>query len=277
MNKETFKNILKEDKKLIDNTIKKYFSNQNNKLEQAVFYAIDGGKRIRPIIFLETIKMLKGKDFSQKDLDFAISIEMIHSYSLIHDDLPAMDNDDYRRGKETVHKKFGEDIAVLAGDSLLNTAYENILNMGIEDSNITKAGYYLGKCAGKSGMIEGQYFDIYKEDFYDLDYVFKVYEKKTGGLFKASVLGAGLFLGCDKNVLENLETYGKYLGLSFQLQDDLIDEQAEEELNILNLINKKEACDYLNGFNEKAKNAIKNFDKNDFHIFLIDYLSTRTI
>lgn len=277
MNKEAFKNILAEDQKLVDETINKYFSDRKTKLDQAAFYAINGGKRIRPIVFLETIKMLRGKDITQKDLDFSISIEMIHAYSLIHDDLPAMDNDDYRRGKETVHKKFGEDIAILAGDYLLNTAYENILSMACEDFNIIKAGCYIGKCAGKSGMIEGQYYDIYKQANYDLDYVFKVYEKKTGGLFKASILGAGLYLNFDKEKLEYLETYGKYLGLSFQLQDDLLDKESEDELNILNLVDKKKAYEYLQKFNQNAKDAINNFDKNDFHVFLIDYLSKRTI
>lgn len=277
MNKEEFKELLKSDKEIIDKRIKEIFSPLYNELDQAVFYAIDGGKRIRPIIFLETIKMLKEESFTQRELDLAISLEMIHAYSLIHDDMPCMDNDDYRRGKETVHKKFGEDIALLAGDYLLNTAYESIFKLSSRDLNIAKAGSYISKCAGKSGMIEGQYYDIFKKNDYDLSYVLKVYEKKTGGLFMAALVGAGLSLGVDEETKSLLETYGKYLGLSFQLQDDLLDQEAEGELNILNVLDQEEAKDYLHKFNKKAKDAVRNFDRNEFHIFLIDFLSKRTI
>lgn len=277
MNKEEFKDILKKDKEVIDKKIKEFFHPLENKLDQAVFYAIDGGKRIRPIVFLETSKMLRGDDFTKDDLDLAISLEMIHAYSLIHDDMPCMDNDDYRRGKETVHKKYGEDMALLAGDYLLNTAYENILDLACKDKKIGKAGAYMAKCAGKDGMIEGQYYDVFKEESYDLSYVLKVYEGKTGGLFKAALVGAGLSLGEDSSTIEKLERYGKYLGLSFQLQDDLLDGKDQDELNILNVLDEDEAKKYLHKFNQEAKDAVSNFDKNDFHIFLIDYLSTRTI
>ncbi|MDD7305934.1 MAG: polyprenyl synthetase family protein [Peptoniphilaceae bacterium] len=276
MTKEDFLKLLADDKKIIDKRIEEFFSKQENRLDQAVYYAIDGGKRIRPIVFLETIKMLRGQDFNLIDLDLAISLEMIHAYSLIHDDMPSMDNDDFRRGKETVHKKYGESIALLAGDYLLNTAYENIFKQAINDLNIGKAGYYMAKCAGKNGMIDGQYYDIFKKTSYDLSYVLKVYEKKTAGLFMAALVAAGLSLGKDCDTILKLKTYGKYLGLSFQLQDDLLETETEDELNILNVISKDKAKEYLAKFNQEAKEAVKNFDKNDFHVFLIDYLSTRT-
>lgn len=277
MNTNEFNKILKKDKELIDKKIKEFFADRKNSLDEAVFYAIDGGKRIRPILYLETIKMLRKDDFTDQDINFAISIEMIHSYSLIHDDMPALDNDDYRRGRESVHKKFGEDIALLAGDYLLNTAYENILSFAKDDLNKAKAGFYLAKCAGKSGMIEGQYYDLFRKETYDLDYVFNVYEKKTAALFKASLLGPGLSEGCDQETLNYLEDFGKYLGLSFQLQDDLLEDEIKDELNILNVIEKDEALEYLHKFNQRAKNAIKNLENNGFHAYLIDYLSTRTI
>lgn len=276
MNRVKFENILKNDKKLIDNKIKDFFSNGNTKLDEAVFYAIDGGKRIRPILFLETIRILRD-NIIPKDLDFAISLEMIHAYSLIHDDLPAMDNDDFRRNKPTVHKKFGEDIAVLAGDYLLNTAFENILFLSLEDKNISKAAYYLAKCSGKTGMIEGQYHDIFKDDSYDLAYVLKVYEKKTSELFKGALVGAAIYLGSSDDVVLSLEKFGKYLGLSFQLKDDLLEENVDNELNILNVLDKNEAELYFDKCNTLAKNAVKNIDKNDFYMNLIDYLSIRTI
>lgn len=277
MDKKEFSEILEKDKKIIDASIKKFFSPSANKLDQAVYYAIDGGKRIRPIVFLETIRMIKGEEFSDKDINLAISIEMIHAYSLIHDDMPCMDNDDFRRGKETVHKKFGEPIGLLAGDYLLNTAYENIFTLASKDINFAKAGLYIAKNAGRSGMIEGQFYDIFKESSYDMSYLEKVYEKKTGGLFKACLGAAGLSLGLGKEDVLRLERYGKYLGLSFQLEDDLLDDQAEDELNILHVMTKDQARDYLHIFNKKAKDALENFDKKDFHIYLIDYLSRRTI
>lgn len=277
MKKEEFTEILKIDKEIIDKRIEKFFLASENILDQAVYYAIDGGKRIRPIIFLETIKMFKKGEFDEIDLDLAISIEMIHAYSLIHDDMPCMDNDDFRRGKETVHKKFGEDMALLAGDYLLNTAYENILRLSCENENYARAGFYIAKQAGRRGMIEGQYYDIYKKETYDLSYVLDVYKKKTAALFKASLVGAGLSLGLGEKEISMLESYGLYLGLSFQLQDDLLDMEDETELNILKTINEEEAQNYLHKFNQRAKKAVEKFENNDFHIFLIDYLSKRTI
>lgn len=277
MNKDEFKTILKKDKDIIDKEIKTFFK-KDNLLEEAVFYSIDGGKRIRPVLFLESLKMLSG-DTSDKDIiSFASSIEMIHAYSLIHDDMPCMDDDDYRRGKETVHKKFGEDIALLAGDFLLNTAFENILRLANKDKKFLKAGYYISKSSGKDGMIKGQFNDIYKPKSYKLDYILDVYKNKTGRLFMASIVSAAYVQDIDEKSLKKLENFALYLGLAFQIQDDLLDyDEKSDEINILKIFSKEDSKAYLKEINEKAKAEIADFKNNEFFIYLIDYLSNRTI
>lgn len=277
MNKDEFKTILKKDKDIIDKEIKTFFK-KDNLLEEAVFYSIDGGKRIRPVLFLESLKMLSG-DTSDKDIiSFASSIEMIHAYSLIHDDMPCMDDDDYRRGKETVHKKFGEDIALLAGDFLLNTAFENILRLANKDEKFLKAGYYISKSSGKDGMIKGQFKDIYKPKPYELDYLLDVYINKTSRLFMASIVSAAYVQNLDEKSLEKLEKFALNLGLAFQIQDDLLDfDEKSDEINILKIFSTEESLAYLNEINEKAKKEIADFKNNEFFVYLIDYLSNRTI
>lgn len=277
MNKDEFKTILKKDKDIIDKEIKTFFK-KDNLLEEAVFYSIDGGKRIRPVLFLESLKMLSG-DTSDKDIiSFASSIEMIHAYSLIHDDMPCMDDDDYRRGKETVHKKFGEDIALLAGDFLLNTAFENILRLANKDEKFLKAAYYISKSSGKDGMIKGQFKDIYKPKPYELDYLLDVYINKTSRLFMASIVSAAYVQNLDEKSLEKLEKFALNLGLAFQIQDDLLDfDEKSDEINILKIFSTEESLAYLNEINEKAKKEIADFKNNEFFVYLIDYLSNRTI
>lgn len=277
MNKDEFKAILKIDKDIIDKEIKTFFK-KDNLLEEAVFYSIDGGKRIRPILFLESLKMLSDEDFDQDLISFASSIEMIHAYSLIHDDMPCMDDDDYRRGKETVHKKFGQDIALLAGDYLLNTAFENILRLVNKDEKFLKAAYYISKSSGKDGMIKGQFNDIYKPKSYKLDYILDVYKNKTGRLFMASIVSAAYVQDIDEKSLKKLENFALYLGLAFQIQDDLLDyDEKSDEINILKIFSKEDSKAYLKEINEKAKAEIADFKYNEFFIYLIDYLSNRTI
>lgn len=275
MNKEKFDKILKDDKKIIDKAMADKFKDKNP-LSEALLYATDSGKRIRPVVFLETIKMLLGSDeIDENIISAALSLEMVHAYSLVHDDMPSMDNDDYRRGKLTVHKKYGEDIAILVGDSLLTYAFENILNLSIYDQRFLKASKYLASAAGKDGMIKGQVFDIKANKDVDLSYILDVYKNKTSRLFMAAIMMAGLFSHLDNEKLKKLEIYAYYLGLSFQLQDDILDKYDEFELNILSCISMDEAKELLLDFNEKAKESIKDFENNDFHLYLVDYLTER--
>ena len=275
MNREIFDEILINDKNLIDKAMAKKFKD-DNPLKEALIYASDSGKRIRPVVFLETIKMLMGKEaIDEKVIDLALCIELVHAYSLVHDDMPCMDNDDYRRGKLTVHKKYGEDLAVLVGDSLLTFAFENILDLSIHDQRFLLPGKYLASACGKEGMIKGQVFDIKADKNVDLSYILDVYKNKTARLFMAALVMAGFYAGVDDKKIKKLEDYAYYLGLSFQLQDDILDKYDEIELNILSCISIDEAKKLLLDFNKKAKENIKDFKDNDFHIYLIDYLTER--
>lgn len=276
MNKENFEKILKEDKIIIDRAFDDIFKD-NNPLNEALSYATDSGKRIRPILFLETYKMLRGIESLDEDIVLmALNLEMIHAYSLVHDDLPAMDNDDYRRGKLTVHKKFGEDIAILTGDSLLNLAFENSLNLAKKGQRFLEASLYLSKASGKDGMIKGQVYDLRRDEEIDLSYIYEVYKNKTSRLFMAACTMAGLLNELSEDELKALENYAYYLGLSFQIQDDILDKNEENELNILSFKSLDETKEILLDFNNKAKENINKFKNNDFHIYLIDYLTERT-
>lgn len=275
MNKDEFNNILIEDKKIIDKAFEKKFKD-NNPLNEALTYATNSGKRIRPVVFLESYKMLAGKNKVGEDIiELALILEMIHAYSLVHDDLPAMDNDDYRRGKFTVHKKFGEDIAVLVGDSLLNLAFENSLKLAKKESSFIKATLYLSKAAGKDGMIKGQVNDLTLDRKLDLSYILDVYKNKTAKLFMAACSMAAILANVEDDKFNYMEDYAYYLGLSFQLQDDILDKDEKDGLNILSVVSINKAKDLLIKFNKKAKDNISKFKNNDFHMYLIDYLTER--
>lgn len=152
----------------------------NDILSKASKYAIiNGGKRLRPILLIEFAKLFS--KVNNYIYDFALALELIHNYSLVHDDLPSMDNDDYRRGNLTVHKKFGEDIAILVGDNLLNSSYEILFNLISQEENkdnIIEASKYLANKAGKNGMIEGQILDI-SNDFTNSEEILNMYNKKN--------------------------------------------------------------------------------------------------
>lgn len=187
-----------------------------------------GGKRIRPVLLLAAADALKLPD--EDVLPYALALEMIHTYSLIHDDLPAMDNDDFRRGKPSNHKVYGEANAILAGDGLLNTAYSVCLAECMKGDRFVLASKFLCECAGIDGMIAGQSADLYfsgseKEvSEEDLRYI---YEQKTGKLLLAPVAIASILSG-NKYYFE-FEQFGKSLGSLFQITDDILDETGDFE------------------------------------------------
>lgn len=224
-NNEELIQILRED---INEWLNKYFLNKGNyekNIYESMAYSLNAsGKRIRPVLFLLGY-YLYHKDY-KRVLPVACAIEMIHTYSLIHDDLPSMDNDDLRRGKPTNHKVFGEAIAILAGDGLLNEAM-NIMfkfcvgNNSTENLNACKL---ISESAGVDGMIGGQVIDILSENTkISLDQLYSMHRKKTGALIKASILSGALIGGADKAELEHLNVYGDKLGLAFQIKDDILD------------------------------------------------------
>lgn len=273
MNKEFFLKNLEENKYLVETRFKDYFD-KNYSLAEPLFYALDAGKRIRANLYFETLKML-GKEITSLDIDYALALEMIHAYSLVHDDLPAMDDDDIRRGKPSLHIKFGEDKAILVGDALLNEAISIILFLATSNSLYAKAGKYLFDHTGYKGMIEGQVLDLRRPKTYDKDYLLNVYDKKTSDLFKASIISAAIVSNASNEELEFLESYAYNLGLAYQIQDDLLEDTYIDELNILNIIKETDAIALLNDINEDAKKSIYKFNDNDFLLFLVDYLSVR--
>ena len=196
----------------------------NKIIYDASSYSLNiGGKRIRPLLLMLSYYIYKEEYKSV--IEMAAAIEMIHTYSLIHDDLPCMDNDDLRRGKPTNHKVFGENIAVLAGDSLLNEAMIIMMKYSLEHSkNALKASYEIAKAAGAEGMIGGQVVDVISEvkkiSKDELEYM---HLNKTGALIKSSILGGATLADAPENDLKLLNKYGEKLGLVFQIKDDILD------------------------------------------------------
>lgn len=273
----TREKLLKEitnNKNIMDKKVLAYF-NPQNLIEEAMLYASDGGKRIRAFLYLQSKKMFSG-NLCEEDYSMALALELIHAYSLVHDDLPAMDNDDYRRGKESVHKKFGEDIGILTGDALLNEAALILMKLSNKNDSFHKAATYVLKKASRSGMIYGQLLDLRRDKTYDIPYVLEVYSKKTSDLFKASCVAGAISSGVDEKSIKNIEEFADKLGLAFQIQDDLLEDTYEDELNILNVIGKNEAIKLLDRINNEAKQSIEDFDNNENLLSLVDYLSKRS-
>lgn len=200
---------------------------------QAMNYSVlAGGKRIRPILMIETYKLFGG---SSKTLaPFVAAMEMIHTYSLVHDDLPAMDNDELRRGKPTTHAKFGEAMGVLAGDALLNYAFETALGaLTIEPDNkgVHRALQVLAHKAGVFGMIGGQVVDVESEKQYGisknrLDFI---YQLKTGALIEAAMMIGAILGGATDEEVDKVEQVASKIGLAFQIQDDVLDVIGDQE------------------------------------------------
>ena len=196
--------------------------------ESMKYSLLVGGKRIRPVLALATADVL-GVD-KEEILPYALAIEMIHTYSLIHDDLPAMDNDDFRRGKPSNHKVYGEGNAILAGDGLLNSAYAICFQESLKGEKYARAALFLNECAGIYGMIAGQSADLYfsgqKEDVSEDDLLY-IYACKTGKLILAPIAIASIL--ANNASYSALENFGKQLGFLFQLTDDILDEVGDFE------------------------------------------------
>lgn len=253
-------------------------------LKDAIIYSVkNGGKRVRPVLCLATADMLK-IDFD-KVLNFALAIELVHAYSLVHDDLPAMDNDDYRRGKLSTHKKFGEAIGILAGDALLNLAFEVSLSSKEVSLNEKLAVKKIFELAGAKGMISGQSLDLLCEKSKNIneEILYNIYLNKTCNLIKAPILTASIL--ADKKYFNELEEYAFNLGALFQITDDILDVESNFEV-LGKTVNKDKKSDKLTCIKlwgvEKAKEKaklhyercielIKNINESDF---LIEYTNT---
>ena len=222
--------------KQVEEIISKYLpreeGQQKTVIEAMRYSFLSGGKRLRPMLMQETYRLFGGK--SDIVEPFMAAIEMIHTYSLIHDDLPAMDNDEYRRGRKTTHMVYGEAMAILAGDALLNCAYETALEALKKEPGNLQIGRALGILASRAGiygMVGGQTVDVENEgkplDREKLDFI---YELKTGALIEGAMLIGAVLAGATKNEQETIQKVAKNVGLAFQIQDDILDVTSTMEV-----------------------------------------------
>lgn len=226
-----FENILKNDIRKVENALLSYIpeakDGQSDVAKAMSYSLVNGGKRVRPVLAMEFARMCGG---SREDaLPFACALEYIHTYSLIHDDLPCMDNDDMRRGKPSCHKKFGEATALLAGDALLTHAFEIVSGCDLSDDKKVMAVSLLSQNSGVTGMIGGQVIDLLYEDgnpsFKD---ILTVYKLKTGALISAACLLGCISAGADSKQLAAASKFAYSLGIAFQIQDDILDVIGDE-------------------------------------------------
>ncbi len=225
-----FEKYLSDKKSIIDKALDRFLPTEESPpviLHKAIRYStFSGGKRLRPILTLATAELL-GKEI-EIVLNFACGIELIHTFSLIHDDLPCIDNDDFRRGKPTSHKVFGEAIALLAGDALMVLGFESILksteNRMVKKQAILKALKEVAYYIGTENMLGGQVEDITVEDErIDGEDLRRIYRKKTAALICVALRGGAILSGADQKQLKALTSYGENIGLAFQITDDIID------------------------------------------------------
>ena len=289
------KEILNNYKVYIEEEIDRLFaeiSTPYRKVSDAARYSLTlGGKRLRPILTLELCKIFGGTP--QKAINFAASLEMIHTYSLIHDDLPCMDNDDMRRGKPSCHKAFSEDIALLAGDTLLTEAFTVASKANLKPENTLLGINAISTHAGLHGMIGGQVLDLsFEKANPDAEMLVDMYSRKTSGLIvlavKLGIIASENFTDDD---LKTAEEYGKNLGIAFQIIDDILDYTADEKLlgkpigsddknnktTFVTLFGIENAKLQAKNYTEKALNSIDKFKGNtEFLKKLTSYLLERS-
>lgn len=259
------------------------------KLFEAMRYSLlAGGKRLRPIFVFDFCRMCGG-DW-QDAAPFAAAVEMIHTYSLIHDDLPCMDNDDYRRGKPTNHKVFGEAAAVLAGDALLTAAFSYIASAPYSAEIRVRAVNILAECAGGLGMVGGQILDMESENRQCTEQeVLDIQSRKTGALIQAAcMLGVLAGQGSDQQLADAAE-FASSLGLAFQIRDDMLDVigNAEElgkatgvdsiKNTFVQLYGIDKCDDLVNQHTDRALKSLDSFSQNSYMAKLAAVLSSRTI
>lgn len=187
-----------------------------------------GGKRLRPMLTLALCEICGGS--AEEALPFAAAVEMVHTYSLIHDDLPCMDNDDYRRGKPTNHKVYGEAVAVLAGDALLTAAFSQLAAASLPAERVVRAVDALSRCAGELGMVGGQVLDINAETRLCTEQeVYDIQSRKTGALISAACRLGVIAAGGSDEQLRSAVRYAEAIGLAFQIEDDILDVIGDEK------------------------------------------------
>ena len=212
---------------IVEAYLPKETGHQKTIFESMNYSVMVGGKRLRPLLMQETYRLFGGK--GREVEPFMAAMEMIHTYSLVHDDLPAMDNDEYRRGRKTTHVVYGEDLAILAGDALLNYAFETIAE-GMEkhpsDAGMVKAFRIFSKKAGIFGMVGGQSVDVINENNnanMNLDDILFIHENKTAALIECALMCGAALAGANDEQISQMEKVGSNIGLAYQIQDDILD------------------------------------------------------
>ena len=295
---KTFEDFLERKNSQSEALFAEYFSNQKNsiletnskdleiknfssypkkitKFYESVRYSIEGtGKRFRPVISLAVSEMLGGK--ASTVLPWAMAIEMIHTYSLIHDDLPCMDNDDERRGRPTNHKVYGESTALLAGDALLTDAFKVALEGPASDDKKIQCLKLLVDCAGTLGMVGGQYVDLSSQkNKVSVEELMQMQVNKTGALIRASIVGSAILSGANEKQISLLEKFSLELGLCFQIADDILDHDKGELGSFVGLLGMEKAKELLETLTKKSVDSISDFEDSDFLSQISLYNSTR--
>lgn len=228
---DQMKKRVTEIKSIIQNYLPEEAGFQKTLLEAVNYSMLVGGKKLRPLLMQQTFVMFGGKSAAVQP--FMAAIEMIHTHSLIHDDLPAMDNDEYRRGRKTTHIVYGEAMAILAGDALLNLAYETAskaFDMEPDNPRVGKAFQVLSQKTGLTGMIGGQSVDVeYVNRSLTEEQLSFIYRLKTGALIEASMMIGAILAGASAEEVERIEMIARNVGLAFQIQDDILDVTGEQE------------------------------------------------
>lgn len=249
------------------------------------YSVLNGGKRLRPVLALIGAKA--GNPKPKELMKLAIAVELIHCYSLVHDDLPSMDNGTLRRGKPTTHIKFNEPIALLCGDALLNQAYEILSELSIIDNNFAYAAAYITRQAGSIGMIAGQCLDII--NITDIKEILKMYSLKTSCLFKAALVGGAIASGVEIETNNKLKDFAYNLGIAYQIADDILDFTSTDEIlgkntgvdqnnnkpTYLNIVGLEEAVKSKKIYEDKALEAIFGLKIEDELLQISDMLMNR--
>jgi len=241
-------------------------------MQASAYSLLDGGKRLRPVLLLEFYRLFGGE--GDLAMPFACALEMIHTYSLIHDDLPAMDNDDMRRGKPSCHIRWGEGMAILAGDALLNRSFEVMLGAkGIPAERIIAAASEMGARSGIFGMIGGQTMDI-GGDYLTPERMELMISLKTGALFEAACVCGAILAGADENGISAARSYARALGIAFQIADDILDMDTDPKSSI-SLYGEKRCAEMVEEYTAAAIAAVENIPGSEFQKELAKYLVGR--
>ena len=279
---------------MINERLSEYIPDDGSELSQAMRYSLlCGGKRVRPVITLAFCRMC-GKEESVA-LPFACAIEMVHTYSLIFDDLPSMDNDDYRRGQLANHKVFGDAMAMLAGLGLYAKAFEIVTDVGdiseIPASTLLRASNSLARASGLDGIIPGQAFDIKNNGTKKLSYdnILNIHKLKTSAMLEISASLGCLAAGAEENVVLKAKEYAEKIGLAFQIRDDILDvigseekmgktigkDREESKTTFVDVFGVEKSQSYVRKYSEEAIQILSYFDNNDFLVWFTGLLCDR--